>query len=186
PLLAPLADNGGPTKTRALGAGSPAIDHADPACPPPGPDQRGVARRQGPRCDIGAFELEVRNAAPVARDGAAATEQETPVDVALSASDADGDSLTFSVVASPGHGTLGPVSGGSVRYTPAAGYGGPDAFMFKANDGRADSNPATVSISVNAKPVPPAPPVPPAAPAAAPPPPPSIAGSAAQGVGADA
>jgi hypothetical protein len=56
PLLGPLADNGGPTYTEALLAGSPAIDAGDPlACP--GTDQRGVSRPQGSACDIGAFEL---------------------------------------------------------------------------------------------------------------------------------
>ncbi len=55
-LLGPLADNGGPTLTHALGAGSPAIDAADAgACP--ATDQRGVARPQGAGCDVGAFEL---------------------------------------------------------------------------------------------------------------------------------
>jgi hypothetical protein len=63
PLLAPLAANGGPTQTAALLPGSPAIDAGDPAgCIGPtgealSVDQRGVARPQGPRCDIGAFEL---------------------------------------------------------------------------------------------------------------------------------
>ena len=62
PKVAALADNGGPTKTMALTAGSPAIDAADDAfCP--ATDQRGVARPQdggtgrGAICDIGAFEL---------------------------------------------------------------------------------------------------------------------------------
>jgi hypothetical protein len=52
-----LADNGGPTQTHALLPGSPALDAADSAvCP--ATDQRGVARPQGPGCDIGSFELE--------------------------------------------------------------------------------------------------------------------------------
>jgi CSLREA domain-containing protein len=58
PLLAALASNGGPTQTRALEAGSPAIDHGGTSangCPPT--DQRGVTRPQGPACDIGAFEF---------------------------------------------------------------------------------------------------------------------------------
>jgi CSLREA domain-containing protein len=53
PLLAALADNGGPTDTRALGAGSPAVD-AGAGCG--ATDQRGVARPAGGACDIGAFE----------------------------------------------------------------------------------------------------------------------------------
>ncbi|WP_338200429.1 choice-of-anchor Q domain-containing protein [Candidatus Nephthysia bennettiae] len=64
PGLAPLASNGGPTQTIALQAGSPALDAGDPACPPPATDQRGMSRPQGPRCDIGAFELAVPLPAP--------------------------------------------------------------------------------------------------------------------------
>ncbi len=57
PRLKPLANNGGPTNTHALGAGSAAIDRVGSgACPPPATDQRGVKRPQGPRCDVGAFE----------------------------------------------------------------------------------------------------------------------------------
>lgn len=56
PLLGPLADNGGPTQTRALLAGSPAINAAsNTGCP--GADQRGTARPQAGVCDSGAFEL---------------------------------------------------------------------------------------------------------------------------------
>ena len=70
PLLGPLADNGGPTLTHALLAGSPAIDTASDDCPPPITDQRGVTRPQGPACDIGAYELEVA-AAPTPTPSAA-------------------------------------------------------------------------------------------------------------------
>lgn len=55
PLLGPLTDNGGPTPTLSLLPASPAIDAADSTCPVV--DQRGVARPQGARCDIGALEL---------------------------------------------------------------------------------------------------------------------------------
>jgi hypothetical protein len=55
PGIVPLADNGGPTPTQALMAGSPGVDAALAAhCP--GTDQRGVARPQGAACDVGAFE----------------------------------------------------------------------------------------------------------------------------------
>lgn len=53
--LGSLRDNGGPTLTHALLAGSPAIDAGDPAtCE--AADQRGVSRPQGAVCDMGAFE----------------------------------------------------------------------------------------------------------------------------------
>ncbi|HEV8582722.1 MAG TPA: choice-of-anchor Q domain-containing protein [Thermoanaerobaculia bacterium] len=62
PKLGPLAQNGGPTSTRALLAGSPALDAGNPATPGSGngaceaTDQRGATRPGGARCDIGAFE----------------------------------------------------------------------------------------------------------------------------------
>jgi hypothetical protein len=55
PLLGPLADNGGPTLTHALQAGSPAIDKGSN---PAGltTDQRGASRVSGAAADMGAFE----------------------------------------------------------------------------------------------------------------------------------
>jgi predicted outer membrane repeat protein len=55
PKLGPLQDNGGPTQTMALGPGSAALDALDCAAAPVS-DQRGVARPQGAKCDIGAYE----------------------------------------------------------------------------------------------------------------------------------
>jgi len=68
PLLGALADNGGPTQTFALLAGSPAIDAGnDTVCADPvgapnygagGFDQRGRKRPQGAHCDIGSYEAD--------------------------------------------------------------------------------------------------------------------------------
>ena len=57
-LLGPLQNNGGPTQTMAVLAGSPAIGHADNS-KAPATDQRGVTRLDtaGETTDIGAFEL---------------------------------------------------------------------------------------------------------------------------------
>jgi predicted outer membrane repeat protein len=64
PLLGPLADNGGLTQTRALLAGSPAINHGtDSGCPIT--DQRGYPRLSP--CDIGAFEYMLRLFLPLIR-----------------------------------------------------------------------------------------------------------------------
>jgi predicted outer membrane repeat protein len=63
PLLGPLQNNGGPTMTRALLAGSPAIDAGDPATPLT-TDQRGLPRPKDGNgdgvavSDIGAFEVQ--------------------------------------------------------------------------------------------------------------------------------
>ena len=69
--IGPLADNGGPTRTHALAANSPAVDAVQGACTSDGSDggrplatdQRGamrpsLGRGNGPaRCDVGAYEL---------------------------------------------------------------------------------------------------------------------------------
>jgi hypothetical protein len=57
PLLAPLADNGGPTLTHGLLAGSPAIDAGNNAAAL-ATDQRGRSRVSGAAADIGAFEVQ--------------------------------------------------------------------------------------------------------------------------------
>lgn len=57
PRIGALADNGGPTRTHALLADSPALDAAE-ATLCPDSDQRDVARPQGAGCDIGSYERE--------------------------------------------------------------------------------------------------------------------------------
>ena len=57
PLLGPLQDNGGPTRTHALLSDSPAIENGS-NYGAPGTDQRGVPRPQGLNVDIGAFEFQ--------------------------------------------------------------------------------------------------------------------------------
>ncbi|MFL5925480.1 MAG: Ig-like domain-containing protein [Gaiellaceae bacterium] len=88
---------------------------------------------------------------PVAASSSAIVQENTAVDIGLTASDADGDPLTYTVVGSPAHGALS-AAGSAVTYTPAAGYAGPDAFTFKVSDGVVDSAFANVSITVNAPP----------------------------------
>jgi hypothetical protein len=61
PLLGPLEDNGGPTFTHELLAGSPAIDAGDTNfTPPPYYDQRGPDfwRVRNGRIDVGSFEVQ--------------------------------------------------------------------------------------------------------------------------------
>ena len=75
---------------------------------------------------------------------------DTPVNITLQATDGDGDVLTYSIVTSPAHGTLGALNGAVVSYTPTAGYTGTDQFSFKASDALVSSNTATVAITVGA------------------------------------
>lgn len=84
PLIGPLANNGGETETEALLPGSPEIDAGtNEGCP--ATDQRGVARPQGARCDIGAYEL----APPSALTGSASVVGITTATLAGTASNPD-------------------------------------------------------------------------------------------------
>lgn len=87
------------------------------------------------------------NHPPVAAGQTVSTPLNRPVTITLSVSDADGDSLTYTIVQRPRHGQL---TGTAPRlvYTPAAGYYGFDRFTYKVNDGQADSNVAAVDITV--------------------------------------
>ena len=49
----------------------------------------------------------------------------------------------------PAHGTLSNPGAGQPTYTPDPGYSGSDSFTFKANDGQADSNVATVTLTIS-------------------------------------
>ena len=99
-----------------------------------------------------AFVISVTNVneAPVATDQSVTAKTAVPLEITLSASDVDGDALTYSVV-QPAHGTV-TLDGNVATYTSSAGYVGPDSFGFTANDGQLDSDLATVSIAVEAIP----------------------------------
>lgn len=90
--------------------------------------------------------------APVATFASAVTIEEstTPVEVTLNATDANGDALTFSIVTPPSalQGTIGPVVGNKVMFTPTPNFSGVAEFTFKANDGALDSNLGTAFVAV--------------------------------------
>lgn len=68
----------------------------------------------------------------------------------MHANDANCDPLTFSIADNPSHGSaiIRDASTGTYTYTPVDGYSGSDSFTFKANDGHANSNIATIKITV--------------------------------------
>ena len=69
PKLGSLADNGGPTWTMALLAGSAALDAGNDATCAASPlnnlDQRGSPRPVGVHCDVGAFEYDAPQTGPI-------------------------------------------------------------------------------------------------------------------------
>jgi len=98
----------------------------------------------------------IDNQAPVAQNQSVFTEVDTSVDITLTATDVDGDDLTYQVLNPPLHGSLSGVAP-DLRYIPSTGFIGNDSFTFKANDGKIDSLAATVQITVTSSPEPPEP-----------------------------
>ena len=68
--------------------------------------------------------------------------------------DPDGDALAVAAVGPASHGTVVLRDDGTVRYTPQAGYIGPDSFAYVASDGLFTST-ATVAIGVHVGNLPP-------------------------------
>jgi hypothetical protein len=91
------------------------------------------------------------NDAPTAQDLAVIAQPGQPLAITLAASDVDGDTLNFTVVSQPTHGTLSG-AGATLTYRANNGYLGPDSFTYRASDATLNSAAATVTISVQAAP----------------------------------
>jgi hypothetical protein len=102
--------------------------------------------------NVATFSITVNpvNDAPVANNGSDSTDEDTVLIRSVTATDVDGDALTYIKVSDPTNGTVVVNANGTFVYTPNANYNGPDSFTFKANDGTTDSNTATFTITVNA------------------------------------
>jgi len=87
------------------------------------------------------------NHPPQVADASASTSAGTAVSVTVQGNDADGDSITLRVVGQPKHGRAG-MSGTRLTYVPDPGFAGQDSMTFAAWDGQADSNLATLTVSV--------------------------------------
>ncbi|HUZ00254.1 MAG TPA: choice-of-anchor Q domain-containing protein, partial [Thermomicrobiaceae bacterium] len=140
--LQPLANNGGPTQTQALGPGSIALDaiplNAGSCAVGATTDQRGVARPQGPGCDVGAYELIVPTVTPTN-----ATAQDVDTSVTLSATvtspagTVNEGTVTFTVTDATntvvGTATSGNVSTGSASVSyPLPGTLAPGPYTITA------------------------------------------------------
>src|SRR5262249_58379899 len=74
------------------------------------------------------------NDAPVANNGSASTDEDTTLNGNVTATDVDGDTLTYALASGPAHGALTLNSNGPFAYTPAASDNKPHSFTFTAND----------------------------------------------------
>jgi VCBS repeat-containing protein len=94
------------------------------------------------------------NDAPVS----AADEYNTAEDVPLTVSaeegvlandsDADGDTMTVSLVSGTTNGALTLNADGSFNYVPNANFNGSDSFVYQATDGTVTADPTTVTIDI--------------------------------------
>ncbi|SFD53815.1 Ig-like domain-containing protein [Pseudoalteromonas denitrificans] len=96
------------------------------------------------------------NSPPIAFDDNVKIKHEQSfLDITLQATDTFTKKLTFYLVGQPIHGRLEFTGNNSssffntLRYFPNSKYSGNDSFTFKVNDGKLDSNIATISISTS-------------------------------------
>ncbi|MBK4731328.1 tandem-95 repeat protein [Oxynema sp. CENA135] len=94
------------------------------------------------------------NLVPIAADDLYTLDEDstltlTPSGVLANDNDGNGDRLTARSIVSPSYGRLSFNPDGSFTYTPDPNFTGTDRFTYQANDGAADSNIATVTLTVN-------------------------------------
>ncbi len=93
------------------------------------------------------------NRPPKAAKATFSTTGDTAVSGVLTATDHNGDSLTYSLYTGQGGQERGTVTitdagSGAFTYTPNSGETGTDFFLFRVNDGTVDSNVARVTIVI--------------------------------------
>ncbi|HIF9290492.1 TPA: retention module-containing protein, partial [Photobacterium damselae] len=91
------------------------------------------------------------NDAPVGEDVSAETQEETAVTGQLTATDADGDNLTFKPGTNPENGSVTINSDGSWEYVPNPDFNGEDSFTVVVDDGNGGTD--TITVTVNVTPV---------------------------------
>jgi len=87
------------------------------------------------------------NSPPAAANQTVSTETAEAKAITLSATDANNDALTYTIVSGPSNGTL-TGTGANRTYTSNANFAGTDSFVFKADDGFGGTSNGTVTINV--------------------------------------
>ena len=95
------------------------------------------------------WSVTVPNLAPTGADAALTTFEDGPLNARLTAVDPDGDPVSVIVRDRPSLGTL-TVDGTRIRYVPSLGVSGTDTFTYVVSDGKAVSEPYTVTIVIEA------------------------------------
>jgi hypothetical protein len=102
---------------------------------------------------------------PSAGNGVVATDQDVPATATLTGTDLDTCDLTFSILGTPAHGSVGAITNAAcalglpssdtatITYTPAPGFSGDDVFTYQVKD--ALDQTATGTVRVIVRPAPP-------------------------------
>jgi len=89
------------------------------------------------------------NDPPIVDQVSVESDEDTSIEIALTASDPEGDDLEFSIVQSPENGTLSLLTGSTYEFIPNADYFGSDSFIFRVSDGENQVD-ETALILINA------------------------------------
>ncbi|MGO4139300.1 Ig-like domain-containing protein [Rhizobium brockwellii] len=102
--------------------------------------------------DVGSLTLRVNGVtdAPVAEDASYSGDEDHAIAGQLTASDPDGDPLSYGAAAGggPAHGAMTIVADGSFNYTPDANWFGTDSLSYQVSDGHGGLDTATVTLNV--------------------------------------
>ena len=77
----------------------------------------------------------------------------TAFSLTLNATDADGDTITWSISSAASHGTAtasGTGTSKAIGYTPTANYNGSDSFTVQVSDGNGGTDTIVVNVTINA------------------------------------
>jgi predicted outer membrane repeat protein len=91
------------------------------------------------------------NDPPIADTQSVIAEEEIGKAIILTATDVDGDELSWTIISQPSHGALSGTPP-NMTYLSEPDYNGPDNFSFKVNDGSVDSITATILLTINPTP----------------------------------
>lgn len=97
--------------------------------------------------------INVKNDNPTANADGLTTTLNEPANGSITASDPNGDKLTYTVTTSPTHGTvvINPQTG-AYTYTPATDYTGPDKFTVTVTDGYGGTTSIDIPVTILASP----------------------------------
>ncbi len=98
------------------------------------------------------IEIVSVNDAPLVTVPRQSVKEDTLLSATAFATDIDGDSVTFSKLTNPAHGTVSVQEDGTFDYMPNGDYNGEDSFIIAADDGHTENNVGTATVFITVQP----------------------------------